>query len=34
MLASGIFFCLGTRHLEKDQEAVLQELRSGGAGKA
>jgi MFS family permease len=28
MAASGVFFCLGARHLEADQEAVLNELRS------
>jgi len=28
MLASGVFFCLGAKHLESDQEAVLNELRS------
>jgi MFS transporter, Spinster family, sphingosine-1-phosphate transporter len=28
MLASGLFFCLGAKHLEADQEAVLQQLRS------
>jgi MFS family permease len=28
MVASGVFFCLGVPHLEKDQEAVLRELRA------
>jgi len=28
MLASGVLFCLGARHLEADQEAVLKQLRS------
>jgi len=28
MLASGLFFCLGAKHLEADQEAVLKQLRS------
>jgi hypothetical protein len=28
MAASGVLFCLGARHLEADQEAVLKGLRS------
>jgi MFS family permease len=28
MVASGVFFCLGAKHLEADQEAVLKQLRS------
>jgi MFS family permease len=31
MVASGVFFCLGARYLESDQEAVLKELRSHDA---
>ena len=29
LMASAIFFCLGARHLEADQEAMLQRLREG-----
>lgn len=32
MLLSGVFFLLGIRHLEADQEAVLCELRGGKEG--
>jgi MFS family permease len=29
LLASGLFYCLGAPHLETDQKAVLEEMRSG-----
>ncbi len=29
LFASGVFFCLGARHLESDQQAMLQRMRSG-----
>jgi MFS transporter, Spinster family, sphingosine-1-phosphate transporter len=31
LLLGGVFFCLGTPHLQRDQDAVLEQMRSGQA---